>query len=78
MLDEGLIKTIFMHCTHKNPDGIYADEVDVVEYAKAIENYVREVAIKEERDACINMVKTLNVEVAKALADYRRISDKAM
>lgn len=78
MLDEERIKTIFMSCTHKNPEGVYADEVDVVEYAKAVEKYAREAAIKKERDACINMVKTLNPEVAKALADYRRISDKTM
>jgi len=51
---------------------MYADDVDIFEYARAIEKAVRE----DERRACIALVKSLNYEVAKALEDYRRLADK--
>ena len=72
MLNNTQIKGIFLECENTNPDGMYADDVDIFEYGRAIEKAVRE----EERRACITLVKSLNHEVARALEDYRRLADK--
>ena len=72
MLSNIEIKSIFLECENEDPDGMYANDVDVFEYARAVEKAVRE----DERRACVNMVKSLNQEVARALLDYRRLSDK--
>jgi len=72
MLSNIEIKSIFLECENTNPDSMYADDVDIFEYARAIEKAVRE----DERRACIALVKSLNYEVAKALEDYRRLADK--
>ncbi len=72
MLSNIEIKGIFLECENEDPNGMYADDVDVFEYGRAIERAVRE----DERRACITLVKSLNHEVAKALLDYRRLSDK--
>jgi hypothetical protein len=78
MLTEDLVKTIFMNCTHKDPNGVYADEVDIMEFAKKVDAVVTERAIKKERSECIKLVKTLNTQVAQALEEHRRISDRCM
>lgn len=72
MITNMQIRSIFMECDNKNPEGLYANDLDVFEFGRAIEKVVRQ----EERRACIAMVKTLNHEVARALEDYRRLSDK--
>jgi len=72
MLSNIEIKSIFLECENTNPDSMYADDVDIFEYARAIEKAVRE----DERRACVTLVKSLNYEVAKALEDYRRLADK--
>ena len=72
MLSNIEIKSIFLECENEDPDSMYADDVDIFEYARAVEKAVRE----DERRACVNMVKSLNHDVAKALEDYRRLSDK--
>jgi hypothetical protein len=72
MLNNTQIKGIFLECENEDPNGMYADDVDIFEYGRAIEKAVRE----EERRACITLVKSLNHEVARALEDYRRLSDK--
>ena len=72
MLSNIEIKGIFLECENEDPEGMYANDVDVFEYAQAIEKVVRE----DERRACIALVKSLNHEVAKALEDYRRLADK--
>lgn len=28
------IKQVFFHCHHKDPDGFYADEVDIIEFGR--------------------------------------------
>lgn len=72
MLSNIEIKGVFLECENEDPNGMYADDVDIFEYARAVEKAVRE----DERQACVNMVKSLNYEFARALLDYRRLSDK--
>ena len=72
MLNNTQIKGIFLECENTDPDGMYADDVDIFEYGRAVEKAVRE----DERRACVTLVKSLNHEVARALEDYRRLADK--
>lgn len=71
MLSEEEIKQIFFYCDNKDPNGFYANDVDIIEFA----NKVAAVAIidgaRKERQHCVEFVRTLNVEVAKALEEKR-------
>jgi hypothetical protein len=77
MLTDVQIKAIFIECDNKNPEGLYADEVDLLEFGRKLETEARQQAITEERDACIKFVRSLNVEVAKALEDWRIWTDRS-
>jgi hypothetical protein len=77
MLTDVQIKAIFLECNNKNPDGLYADDVDLLEFGRKLEIEARQQAIIEERDACIKFVRTLNSEVAKALEDWRKWTDRS-
>lgn len=33
------IKQVFFHCDHKDPNGFYADDVDIVEFGQKIAEY---------------------------------------
>lgn len=76
-MTETEIKNIFMDCTHKSLTGMYADEVDIVEFARAVEKAVREKAVKQERLECVKLVKTISPEIAKALEDHRIWTDRS-
>jgi len=76
MLSDDQIKQIFFYVQNEDPNGIYANDVDILEYARKIEAYVRIEAAREERLECVKLVKSLNVEVAKALEDYRRCAER--
>lgn len=77
MLTDVQIKAIFLECNNKNPDGLYADDVDLFEFGRKLELEARQQAIVEERDTCIKFVRTLNSEVAKALEDWRKWTDRS-
>jgi hypothetical protein len=77
MLTDVQIKAIFLECNNKDPDGLYADDVDLLEFGRKLETEARQQAITEERDTCIKFVRTLNSEVAKALEDWRKWTDKS-
>jgi hypothetical protein len=77
MLTDVQIKAIFLECNNKNPDGLYADDVDLLEFGRKLETEARQQAITEERDTCIKFVRTLNSEVAKALEDWRKWTDRS-
>jgi hypothetical protein len=77
MLTDVQIKAIFLECNNKSSDGLYADDVDLLEFGRKLEIEARQQAIIEERDACIKFVRTLNSEVAKALEDWRKWTDRS-
>jgi hypothetical protein len=76
MLTDEKVKQIFFYVKSNDPEGVYADDVDILEYARKIEAYVRIEAMREEREECVKLVKSLNVEVAKALEDYRKCAER--
>lgn len=71
MLTNDKIKELFLQCENTDPDGLYADDVDLLEFSRKIESASIEEAVKKERDECIKFVRSLNIQVAKALKEWR-------
>jgi hypothetical protein len=67
MLSKEEVKQIFFYVTSEDPNGIYANEVDVLEYAQKIEAVVSIMARKAEHERCVKIVAEMNREVAKGL-----------
>ena len=51
MTKDLMIQTFF-YCNHKDPDGLYANDVDVLEYGRKIEAVARAETIRE----CIELM----------------------
>jgi len=77
MLTNDQIKAVFLECNNKSPDGIYADDVDVIEFANKLEEFLGAEFSKREQAKCIKFVRSLNVEAAKALEDWLKWTDKS-
>ena len=77
MITDAKIKEIFLACDNLNKEGLYADDVDLLEFGRKLEEHIRKEAIEEEREVCIKFVKSLNSEVAKALEDWRKWTDRS-
>ena len=71
MISDEDIKQIFFYCDHRDPNGSYADGVDILEFGKKLSAFVAAQAAREERVKCIEFVNSLNTEVGKALAEKR-------
>jgi hypothetical protein len=71
MLSEETIKQIYFYCDEKRPDGIYADEVDIIQFAERIAEFVTPVVAMKEHQRCVKIVNDMNPEVGKALDSQR-------
>lgn len=71
ILNKNDSKRIYMACGMDNPDGLYADEVEIYELVDKIVRVVYHRAAKAERDVCIEIVRSLNPRVADALLQNR-------
>lgn len=71
ILNEHQVKQAYMRCSMKNPDGLYADEVDLYELTDALLDAALPAAIREERKRCIEFVAARNADLARALKDAR-------
>jgi hypothetical protein len=77
MLTNDQIKAVFLECDNKSPDGIYADDVDVIEFAKKLETFLGAESARREQAKCITFVRSLNVEVARALEDWIKWTNRS-
>lgn len=77
MLTNDQIKAVFLECDNKSPDGMYADDVDVLEFARKLEEFLQAEFSKRQQEKCIRFVRSLNVEVAKALEDWLTWTDRS-
>lgn len=77
MLTEDDLKHILMACKSQDPSepidpkGLYTDNLDIIEFGRKIEEKVALIYARKERAECIKFVKSLNFEVARALAEKR-------
>lgn len=71
-LDKNTIKQIYLSCGMKNKDGLYADEVDLLEFSAALLQHVTPAIAHAERKACVAFVESRNKDLARALVDKRK------
>ena len=73
-MNEQDIKQILFRCKSQEPDaaidpaGLYADNLDVIEFTNKLEEEILMAAARKERAECIKFVRSLNHLVADALA----------
>ncbi len=69
-LDEDTIKQIYFYCDNKDPNGMFHnndDDLDVLEFARKIAEYVDFNARKEEHLRCVEIASAVNTKVAELL-----------
>lgn len=76
-MTENQVKNIFLECDNEDPNGMYANDVDLLEFAKKLEDHFDVEFSKREQAKCITFVRSLNVEVAKALEDWLKWSNRS-
>lgn len=70
-MNDELIKQVFFYCENRDPNGCYADEVDVLEFGRKLTEVMRPIISREEHERCVGIVRDLNREVGAALAAQR-------
>jgi len=76
-MTEDEIKCIVMQCKSQHPDepidpdGLYCDNLDVIEFTAKIQEALALKYARIERDLCIEFVESLNPEVATKLREKR-------
>lgn len=77
MLVENDFKAILMDCKCQSPDspidpnGLYTDNLDVIEFGHKVEEKVALMYARKERELCIEFVQSINPLVALALTEKR-------
>ena len=67
MLSEDTIKVIFFLSDKPRKDALFANDVDIVQFAHNIEAVARIHAKREEHERCVEIVSHMNPDVAKGL-----------
>lgn len=70
-LSEETVKQIFFYSDKPIKDALLADEVDIVQFANNVAEYVKKQYAVEEHARCVKIVRDMNPEVAKALENQR-------
>lgn len=70
-VNENLIKQVYFHCGNKLKDGIYPEEIELIEFSEKLILAVGPTIAKAERDECIKIVEHLNPEIARVLRERR-------
>ena len=71
MLSEEEIKQVYFYCDDKLPNAIYADDLDIIQFANKIELYVTPTIAMREHLRCVQIVSEMNPEVGKALHNQK-------
>ena len=65
------MKQVFLSCSMKEPEGMYADDVDLFEFTDAVIKAVRDTIAREEKAKCVKFVNSLNTFVATKLNEWQ-------
>jgi late competence protein required for DNA uptake (superfamily II DNA/RNA helicase) len=71
MLSEETVKQIFFQSDRPRKDPLIADEVDIMQFALNIEQYVAVEYARKEHARCVEIVKDMNRAVGEALDNQR-------
>lgn len=70
-INEDIIKQVFFQCGNAMPDGMYVDEVELIEYSEKLILVVGKDIAKAEREECLKIVESLNPEIARVVRERR-------
>lgn len=70
-VNEDLIKQVFFQCGNSMPNGMYVDEVELIEFSEKLILVAGKAIAKAERDEIVKILDTVNPEVAKLIRERR-------
>jgi len=70
-VNEDLIKQVYFYCNNQLKDGIYPDEIELIEYSEKLILVVGAAIAKAEREEILKIVESLNPEIARVIRDRR-------
>lgn len=70
-VNEDLIKQVYFQCNNQLKDGIFPDEIELIEYSEKLILVVGKDIAKAEREECLKIVESLNPEIARVLRERR-------
>ena len=70
-IDKETVTQIFFYCDNENPDGVYVNDADLMEYSEKLIAVVGRSIADAERAECLKIVEALNPEVARVLKERR-------
>jgi len=70
-VNEDLIKQVYFYCNNQLKDGIYPDEIELIEYSEKLILVVGSAIAKAEREEILKIVESLNPEIARVIRDRR-------
>jgi 3-keto-L-gulonate-6-phosphate decarboxylase len=70
-VNEDTIRQAYFQCNNNLKDGIYPEEIELIEYSEKLIFVVGPEIAKAEREECLKIVEALNPEVARVLRERR-------
>jgi hypothetical protein len=71
MITDDTIKQVFLYVEDQDPQAVYADNVNIIDFARKIIDVAKKEIQAEEHARCVEIVSHMNREVAKALEGQR-------
>jgi hypothetical protein len=70
-VNEDLIKQIYFQCNNQLKNGIYPDEIELIEYSEKLILVAGAAIAKAEREEILKIVDALNPDIARVIRDRR-------
>ena len=70
-VNEDLIKQVYFQCNNQLKDGIFPDEIELIEYSEKLILVVGKDIAKAEREEILKILEAVNPEVAKLIRERR-------
>lgn len=67
MIDDALVKNIFFYVNDKDPNGYYADNVNILDFARKLEAVLEVKHRASERARCVEFIRQHDVPLAELL-----------
>lgn len=67
MIDDALVKNIFFYVNDKDPNGYYADNVNILDFARKLEAVLEVKHRANERARCVEFIRQHDVPLAGLL-----------
>lgn len=70
-VNEDLIKQVYFQCNNQLKNGIFPDEIELIEYSEKLILVVGKDIAKAEREEILKILDSVNPEVAKLIRERR-------